>query len=104
MDVRPARRTLAAAVTAASAALLLAAVGPAASPVTSAADVTGPLPAGAALHGEHEELNALPPADIADRDSVGDQLKYAKQAAALPVAEPGRAWKNVGPYGQDDPA
>jgi photosystem II stability/assembly factor-like uncharacterized protein len=56
------------------------------------------------VHGEREELNALPPADIADRDTVGDQVGYAKQAAALPVAEAGHAWKNVGPFGQDDPA
>src|SRR5438105_3417105 len=80
MSVRPVRRTVAALVGGASAALLLVAFAPG-SATTVAANVTGPLPAGSALHGEREELKALPPADIADLDTVGDQLKYAKQAA-----------------------
>ena len=51
------------------------------------------------------ESPLLPPPDavIADRDSVADQVGYAKQAAALPQAEGGRAWTNPGPFGQDDP-
>jgi hypothetical protein len=104
MTTRSGRRTAAVAVTTAAAALLLAAVGPGTSAPVAATNVTGPLPAGSAVHGEREELKALPPADIADLDTVGNQLKYAQQAAALPVADAGRAWKNVGPFGQDDPA
>jgi hypothetical protein len=105
MSARPVRSMVALLGATASAALVLAALSPAAPAGLSAAtNVTGPLPAGSAVHGEHEALNAVPPADIADRDSVGDQLTYAKQAAALPVFDAGRAWKNVGPYGQDDPA
>jgi hypothetical protein len=101
MTVRPVRRA-ALAVSAAAAALALATTG-SGTPVTVATQIVGPIPAGTILHDEHEAPNAVPPADVADRDTVSDQLGYAKKAAALPVVEPGRAWKNVGPFGQDDP-
>ena len=42
------------------------------------------------------------PQDVADRDTVSDQIRYARQAAALPQG-PGLKWDNVGPFGQDDP-
>jgi hypothetical protein len=51
-----------------------------------------------------EAVPALPDASIADIDTVGAQLRYAQQAARLPNALPGKAWKSIGPYGQDDPA
>jgi hypothetical protein len=103
MSVRPVRRLTAASLAAASAALLVAALAPATGGTSAVAQIRGPVPAGTVLHDEREAPNAVPPADIADRDTVADQLGYAKQAAALPVAEGGRAWKNVGPFGQDDP-
>jgi hypothetical protein len=54
---------------------------------------------------EHEDpVPALPDAGIADLDTVGNQVAYARQAAALPGAEKGRTWKNVGPFGQEDPS
>ena len=54
---------------------------------------------------EHEDpVPALPDAGIADLNTVDTQLKYAKQAAALPQAEKGRTWKGIGPFGQDDPS
>ncbi len=54
---------------------------------------------------DHEDpVPALPDAAIADVDTVGHQVAYAKQAAALPGAESARGWKNVGPFGQDDPS
>jgi hypothetical protein len=69
--------------------------------------VAGPgeivLPAGQGIHGEHEPDVALPYAPIADLDAAGNQHEYALQAAALPSDHPGLAWKNVGPFGQDDP-
>ena len=54
--------------------------------------------------GEHDSpYLPAPDAVIADRDSVGDQLAYAKQAAALPASQPGLKWNNPGPIGQVDP-
>jgi hypothetical protein len=54
---------------------------------------------------EHEDpVPALPDAGIADLDTVASQVRYARQAAALPAAQAGRTWKNVGPFGQDDPS
>ncbi|MDP9167896.1 MAG: hypothetical protein M3O32_17820, partial [Actinomycetota bacterium] len=49
---------------------------------------------------ESAPIDAAP--TVADRNSVADQLRYAKQAAALPQG-PSTAWSNVGPFGQDDP-
>jgi hypothetical protein len=103
MSVRAVHRFAAVALSAAAVALVVAAMGPGTAGTVAVAQVRGPVPAGTILHDEHEAPNAVPPADIADRDSVGDQLAYAKQAASLPVAEAGHAWQNVGPYGQDDP-
>jgi hypothetical protein len=61
--------------------------------------------AGENLSREHEDpVPALPDAGIADLDTVGAQLRYAAQAAALPQAAGGRTWKGLGPYGQDDPS
>jgi hypothetical protein len=60
-------------------------------------------PAGQAPGETEAPLIPAPDAVVADRDSVGDQLKYAHQAAGLPQAEAGRAWTNPGPFGQDDP-
>ena len=102
MTVVPVRRTAAAVLAASTAAVVIAALAPAAPPRT-VAQVRGPVLAGTVLHAEHERPDVLPPADIADVDTVSKQLGYAQQAAALPVAEAGRAWKNVGPFGQDDP-
>jgi hypothetical protein len=62
------------------------------------------LPAGQGITGEYEPAAALPDANIASLDAAGNQHLYAQQAAALPQAAPGLAWKNVGPFGQDDPA
>ncbi|MFN2522044.1 MAG: hypothetical protein ABR614_01830, partial [Mycobacteriales bacterium] len=102
MTVRPVRRS-AVALSAVVAALALAATSPLPSGSAASPLIAGPVPAGTVLHDEHELPDVVPPADIADRDTVSDQLGYARQAASLPVVEPGRAWKNVGPYGQDDP-
>lgn len=60
-------------------------------------------PAGQAPGEEESPLLAPPDAVVADRDSVADQVAYAKQAASLPQAEAGRAWTNPGPFGQVDP-
>jgi hypothetical protein len=83
-----------------------------ASVTTSSGPVLGPsgLPAVARTyaagtnHAEHESP-LLPPPDavVADRDSVGDQVRYAQQAAGLPVSQPGLRWTNPGPVGQVDP-
>ncbi|MEO6205331.1 MAG: hypothetical protein ABIO67_08120, partial [Mycobacteriales bacterium] len=75
-------------------------VGPSGRP---AASLT--VPAGQSPAREHEDpVPALPDANIADLNTVEAQLTYAKQAAALPVAQQGRTWKGIGPYGQDDPS
>ncbi|MFN2536841.1 MAG: hypothetical protein ABR549_01645 [Mycobacteriales bacterium] len=75
-------------------------LGPSGKPAVSMTFAAGHNPVG-----EHEDpVPALPDAGIADVDTVKNQLAYAKQAAALPVSQPGRAWKNVGPFGQDDPS
>ena len=75
-------------------------LGPSGKPAVSMTFAAGHNPVG-----EHEEpVPSLPDAGIADIDTVANQLAYAKQAAALPVAQAGRAWKNVGPFGQDDPS
>ena len=59
----------------------------------------------AGLGSVESESPLIPPPDavIADRDSVADQLTYAKQAVALPVSRPELPWQNVGPVGQVDP-
>lgn len=99
-----------------AAATLMVASGPAAVRTATATATAGPVlgPSGlpavqktynAGLGPGESESPALAPPDavVADRDSVADQLGYAKQAAALPVSSAGLAWKNVGPYGQNDP-
>ena len=86
---------LAVATTAPSAATVL---GPSGLPAVSATYAAGGNPAR-----EHEDpVPALPDAGIADLDTVGDQLRYAAQAKALPQV-PG-TWKGIGPFGQDDPS
>ena len=76
------------------------AIGPSGRPAVSMTYAAGQNPAR-----EHEDpVPALPDAGIADLDTVGSQLAYAKQAAALPQAEKGRTWKGIGPFGQDDPS
>lgn len=75
-------------------------VGPSGLPPVSLTFAAGTNPAP-----EHEDpVPALPDAGIADLDTVSHQLAYARQAAALPQAMPGGRWRNLGPYGQDDPA
>jgi photosystem II stability/assembly factor-like uncharacterized protein len=75
-------------------------IGPSGRPAVSMSFAAGHNPVA-----EHEDpVPALPDAGIADLDTVADQLGYARQAAALPVSQPGSAWHNVGPFGQDDPA
>jgi hypothetical protein len=97
---------LAAALAAAGALLLLGASAPGAT-LPVAAHVPGPgevvLRAGQSLHAEHDVPEASVDAGIADVPSADDQQAYAKQAAALPAAHGGLPWKNVGPFGQDDP-
>jgi hypothetical protein len=108
--VRSLRRTLPALLAAGSLAAVALTTGP--SGVATAKVVIGPsgLPAvqktyQAGLGPGESESPLIPPPDavVADRDSVGDQVKYAQQAAALPQAEGGRSWTNPGPFGQDDP-
>jgi hypothetical protein len=106
------RRTAVVPVAALGAAVLALLAGP--TPTVSAAKqvVLGPsgLPAVQRTYhagmdpGEVETPAVAPPdASIAERDSAGDQLRYATQAAALPAAKSGLRWQNVGPLGQDDP-
>jgi hypothetical protein len=106
------RRTATAAFAAVASAVLLAGFAPTTSLTAASPVVLGPsglpaversYPRGTAP-GETEEAAVAPPdAAIADRNSAGDQLKYAAQAAALPYAKPSARWQNVGPLGQDDP-
>lgn len=75
-------------------------LGPSGQPAVSATYAAGQNPAR-----EHEDpVPALPDAGIADVDTVASQVAYARQAARLPGAQAGRTWKNVGPFGQDDPS
>jgi photosystem II stability/assembly factor-like uncharacterized protein len=87
--------------------LLLGAAGPGAA-VAVAHHVPGPgelvVPAGTRLGIESEPDAALPDSTVADLDAAANQHLYAQQAAALPVAKGSLPWKNVGPFGQDDPA
>ena len=62
------------------------------------------LKAGQGIHGEHEPESAPEFAPIADLNAADNQHLYEQQARALPVANAGVAWQNVGPLGQDDPA
>ncbi|MCU1602094.1 MAG: hypothetical protein JWO22_2803, partial [Frankiales bacterium] len=109
--MRALRRSLPLAVSAGA----VAALALSSAPVSSlAAPVLGPsgrpavqmsFPAGQNPVSEHEDpVPALPDAAIADLDTVANQLAYAKTAAGLPLSQSGRAWKNVGPFGQDDPS
>ncbi len=75
-------------------------LGPSGLPAVSATYRAGQNPAR-----EHESpVPALPDAGIADTDTVGSQVGYARQAAALPAVRAGTAWRNVGPFGQVDPS
>jgi hypothetical protein len=85
--------------------VLLTAPAPAAT-VAAPRHVAGPgelvLPAGSGL-GEHEPAASFPDATVADLDAATNQHKYALEAAALPGVRQDLAWRNVGPFGQDDP-
>ena len=82
----------------------LAAPAPVLGPSGKAA-ITATYGAGENVAREHEDpVPALPDANIADLDTVGAQLKYVAQAAALPQAQGDRTWKGIGPFGQDNPA
>jgi hypothetical protein len=110
--VRLTRRPAALVGVLAAVSLLALASGPAAVTTAAKGPVLGPsgLPAVQKTYhagqgpGEDERPNlASPEAVISDRDSVADQLAYHRQAQALPVGSPQLNWKNVGPYGMDDP-
>jgi hypothetical protein len=75
-------------------------LGPSGLPAVEAVYPAGQNPA----RESEDPVMALPDAAIADVDTVGNQLRYARQAAALPQAAPGKTWKGIGPFGQDDPA
>jgi hypothetical protein len=104
---RPSVTRISLALAASGALVLLSTAAPGAS-VTAAPRQAGPgevvLKAGQGIAAEHEPELATPDASIANLDAAGNQFLYAQQAAALPQAAPGLAWKNVGPFGQDDPA
>jgi photosystem II stability/assembly factor-like uncharacterized protein len=91
-----------------TAALVLLAAGSPGVPLAASARVAGPgelvRPAGSSMGPESEPDATVDAGSIADLPTADNQQHYAEQAAALPGAYPGIAWKNEGPFGQDDPA
>ena len=52
---------------------------------------------------ELAQAASLAPTGTYDPDRVGDKYAEFQQAAALPLADAGRTWQDVGPTGVDDP-
>lgn len=82
---------------------LMGAPGSGAAP-TSAIGVQHTYPAGFNPENPATEMRAVAPptaSAVADLNSVSDQVRYAQQADAMPVAIKGQQFVNLGPYGLD---